>query len=112
MDKPAPREKLKTHFGERMRDARLTNNMTLAQVGKALGVGHGSVAKWERDENQPTLHHLVKLAELFDLPLHVLTAEKLSSIAAMLPEIEKLSEPKQRELAGLIKDFLRNAARG
>jgi hypothetical protein len=55
---------------------------------------------------------LVKLAELFDLPLHVLTAEKLSSIAAMLPEIEKLSEPKQRELAGLIKDFLRNAARG
>ncbi|MGB0998606.1 MAG: helix-turn-helix domain-containing protein, partial [Pseudomonadales bacterium] len=45
-------------IGEKLRSARLSNRLTLAQVGKALGVGHGSVAKWERDENNPTLDHL------------------------------------------------------
>ena len=78
------------YIGEKLRSARLSNQLTLAQVGKALGVGHGSVAKWERDENNPTLDHLIKLADLFDTPIHLLIAENLSVIAALLPEIEAL----------------------
>ena len=86
-------------IGEKLRSARLSNRLTLAQVGKTLGVGHGSVAKWERDENNPTLEHLINLAELFDTPTHMLIAENLSAIAAMQHEIEALSEDKQQELA-------------
>ena len=77
-------------IGEKLRSARLSNRLTLAQVGKTLGVGHGSVAKWERDENNPTLEHLINLAELFDTPIHMLIAENLSAIAAMQHEIEAM----------------------
>lgn len=97
-------------IGDKLRSARLSNRLTLAQVGKALGVGHGSVAKWERDENNPTLDHLIKLADLFDTPIHLLIAENLSVIAALLPQIEALPEHKQQELAELIKDFINKAA--
>ena len=96
-------------IGEKLRSARLSNRLTLAQVGKTLGVGHGSVAKWERDENNPTLEHLINLAELFDTSIHMLIAENLSAIAAMQHEIEALSEDKQQELALLIRDFISRA---
>ena len=96
-------------IGEKLRSARLSNRLTLAQVGKTLGVGHGSVAKWERDENNPTLEHLINLAELFDTPIHMLIAENLSAIATMRHEIEALSEDKQQELALLIRDFISRA---
>lgn len=98
------------YIGEKLRSARLSNQLTLAQVGKALGVGHGSVAKWERDENNPTLDHLIKLADLFDTPIQMLIAENLSVIAPLLPQIEALPEHKQQELAELIKDFINKAA--
>ena len=97
-------------IGDKLRSARLSNRLTLAQVGKALGVGHGSVAKWERDENNPTLDHLIKLADLFDTPIQMLIAENLSVIAPLLPQIEALPEHKQQELAELIKDFINKAA--
>ena len=96
-------------IGEKLRSARLSNRLTLAQVGKTLGVGHGSVAKWERVENNPTLEHLINLAELFDTPIHMLIAENLSAIATMQHEIEALSEDKQQELALLIRDFISKA---
>ena len=98
------------YIGEKLRSARLSNQLTLAQVGKALGVGHGSVAKWERDENNPTLDHLIKLADLFDTPIQMLIAENLSVIAPLLPLIEALPEHKQQEIAELIKDFINKAA--
>ena len=85
-------EIVELYIGEKLRSARLSNQLTLAQVGKALGVGHGSVAKWERDENNPTLDHLIKLADLFDTPIQMLIAENLSVIAPLLPQIEALSE--------------------
>ena len=103
-------EIVELYIGEKLRSARLSNQLTLAQVGKALGVGHGSVAKWERDENNPTLDHLIKLADLFDTPIHLLIAENLSVIAVLLPQIEALPEHKQQELAELIKDFINKAA--
>ena len=70
-------------IGEKLRSARLSNRLTLAQVGKTVGVGHGSVAKWKRDENNPILEHLINLAELFDTSIHMLIAENLSAIAAI-----------------------------
>ena len=79
-------------IGEKLRSARVSNRLTLAQVGKTLGVGHGSVAKWERDENNPTLKHLINWPQLFDTPIHMLIAENLSAIATMQHELEALSE--------------------
>ena len=96
-------------LGSNIRRARRINNLTLDQVGKAIGVGYGSVAKWERDENTPTLDHIVQLAELFGLPLTILVEEKLTGIVAMIPEIEALPVLKQQELASLVRDFIDRA---
>ena len=96
-------------LGSNIRRARRINNLTLDQVGKAVGVGYGSVAKWERDENTLTLDHIVQLAELFGLPLTILVEEKLTGIGAMIPEIEALPLLKQQELAGLVRDFIDRA---
>lgn len=98
-------------LGENIRRARRFNDMTLAEVGEAIGVGYGSVAKWERDENTPTLDHIIKLADLFGLPLTILVEEKLTGIVAMIPEIEALPEVKKQELAGLVRDFIDRAKR-
>ena len=96
-------------LGANIRSARRASNLTLEQVGSAVGVSYGSVAKWERDENTPTLEHVFRLAELFQLPLTALVTQQLSGVAAMIPEIEALPENRKKELALLIRDFLDRA---
>ena len=92
-------------LGSNIRRARRINNLTLDQVGKAVGVGYGSVAKWERDEKYTTLDHIVQLAELFGLPLTILVEEKLTGIVAMIPEIEALLHTKKHEVGEFSQRF-------
>ena len=40
--------------------------MTLDAFSKQLDVSRQAVAKWERGEAVPTVHHLTKMAELYD----------------------------------------------
>jgi transcriptional regulator with XRE-family HTH domain len=58
-------------IGERIRQLRTSQNIPLSQAKLAahLGVAVESVSRWERGAQLPTLTHLQRLAEIFEVPL-------------------------------------------
>lgn len=58
--------------GDRLRQARKDNKMTLAQLGKLVGVTGGAVTAWESGRNIPDAVMLAKLAQALNVPLNML----------------------------------------
>ena len=40
-------------FGEKIRDARKSQNLTQRQLAEIIGAKHNSVSDWENDKNKP-----------------------------------------------------------
>lgn len=56
--------------GDRLRQARKDNKMTLAQLGKLVGVTGGAVTAWESGRNIPDAVMLTKLAAALNVTLN------------------------------------------
>lgn len=69
-------------IGARIRNARTTQGLTLAQVSEASGLTKGFLSRLERDETSPSVATLVQLCQVLSLPLGALFAE---------PDIQKVS---------------------
>ena len=50
--------------------------MTQQQLAEALGIKQGRVSQWLSGKNLPSYENLVKLADLFDISMDVLTGRK------------------------------------
>jgi len=55
--------------GERLRELRLSANMTLQQQGKLFDVSVNSVYRWEHNLNIPRLWVLKEIADYYKVPL-------------------------------------------
>jgi transcriptional regulator with XRE-family HTH domain len=55
-------------LGVRIRDGRLEQFWTQADLAAALGVNPGTVASWEQDRKAPHLKHLKRLSEVLGIP--------------------------------------------
>ncbi|MDN4175620.1 helix-turn-helix transcriptional regulator [Nocardioides sp. SOB77] len=78
-------------LGERVREARLAQNMTQEQLASRLGVARTSVANLERGVQAPTAYRLARLAQVFSLEPQDL-----------LPRLNDLISPSKHELDPLI----------
>ncbi len=54
-------------FGKRLRSYRRSNDLTLQDMGKMLDVTFQCVSKWEKDESEPDIDTLKKLATIFNV---------------------------------------------
>lgn len=52
-------------FAERLRELRKEENLTLQDIGKAIGVSTNTVSRWERQERLPNILNIVDLAKYF-----------------------------------------------
>lgn len=59
-------------LGDRIRILRSGRALTQQAVAEALGVSRSAVAMWEKDEREPDLETLARLAKLLDVPLSAL----------------------------------------
>lgn len=56
-------------YGSKIAKLRKDNNMTQAELGKALNVSYQAVSKWERNTSQPDFEIIQKMAKLFKISL-------------------------------------------
>ena len=56
----------------KLRELREHRKMTQDELGKLIGVGRSTVAKWESGENFPRARQLISLANVFDVKVDVL----------------------------------------
>lgn len=56
-------------FGKRLREFRKEKNLTQKELAEQIGIKRNSYSDWETGKNEPSLENLVKLADLFEVPL-------------------------------------------
>lgn len=64
-------------MGELIATQRKKKNLTQAQIATRLGVTNNAVSKWERNLSYPDTTTLIKLADIFDVPLSDLIRLKI-----------------------------------
>ena len=71
-----------TPIGAKLRNTRIAQNLTLAQVAESSGLSKGFLSRVERDETSPSIATLVQLCQVLSLPVGALFAE---------PEIQRIT---------------------
>ena len=65
-------------FGEKLRDLRTRQNMTLKELANALGhVAHGHISEIETGKKMPTVEFVIKVAYLFNVTTDQLLKDDL-----------------------------------
>lgn len=62
-------------IGEQLKQKRLENNWTQAEVAEELFVSARSISNWENGRNMPDIESLIRLARLYRLSLDELLME-------------------------------------
>lgn len=78
---PDPSES-RVAIGARLRNARTSQGLSLAQVATTAGLTKGFLSRLERDETSPSVATLVQLCQVLSVPVGALFAE---------PEIQKIA---------------------
>lgn len=67
--------KLKLDIGNTLRKYRLTSKMSQQHVSNELDISRQTYVSWEQNEVDFSISKLKKIAELYQLPLHLLISE-------------------------------------
>jgi transcriptional regulator with XRE-family HTH domain len=63
---------MKESFGERLKELRENKKLSQLQFAKEIGVGKSAISPWERNESEPILSNLVKIAKFFGVSIDYL----------------------------------------
>ena len=77
-------------FGEKIKDARKSKNLTQKQLAEKIGAKHNSVSDWENDKNRPDAATIELLCKALDItPNYLLDASSGEYTPAEKKIIEK-----------------------
>ncbi len=54
-------------FGEKIKELRLSKNLTQKQLAEKIGQAQSTIFYWEQDKQEPTISALKKLCEFFEV---------------------------------------------
>ena len=91
-------------IADKIKQLRVSNNMTQADLAKKLNITRSSVNAWEMGISTPSTTYLVELAELF----HVSTDYLLGLSNNVTLDISSLSEQEIKIVYDLVRYFREN----
>ena len=56
-------------IGERIKEVRLQNNMSLRDFAKVIGTANTTVMYWEKNERKMSFENAIKICDRFDVKL-------------------------------------------
>ena len=87
-------------FFERLKELRISKNMTQSQLADLLGVAKSTVSMYENGRREPDLETLEAIADIFNVDLNSLASSKYTSVFLKIPNIMPLPETKVIPLLG------------
>ena len=63
-------------IGTKIKEARLTAQLTQEQTAEALGVSRQTISNWENNKTYPDIVGVIKMSDLFNVSLDLLLKEK------------------------------------
>jgi putative transcriptional regulator len=70
---------VENYFYKNLKFLRLSNGMTQADLAKRLKKDYTTIGKWEKRERTPKLEEVIRIAEVFDVPLSEIITEDLTN---------------------------------
>lgn len=70
---------MENYFYKNLKFLRLSNGMTQADLAKRLKKDYTTIGKWEKRERTPKLEEVVRIAEVFGVPLNEIITEDLTN---------------------------------
>lgn len=89
-------------FFERLKELRLSRNMTQNQLANLLGVAKSTVSMYENGRREPDLETLEAIADIFNIDLNSLASRKETNVYLKIPGIIPLPVTKDVPLLGEI----------
>jgi transcriptional regulator with XRE-family HTH domain len=103
-------------FGKRLRDCRKEKELSQNEVAKLLKTNHSVIGKYERDDVNPSIDAVKRLAELLDTTVAYLVGEadtnelfKNSDMLRRLKDINELPEQDKEAILYNLDALLRDA---
>lgn len=103
-------------FGKRLRDCRKEKGLSQNEVAKLLKTNHSVIGKYERDDVNPSIDAVKRLAELLDTTVAYLVGEadtnelfKNSDMLRRLKDISELPEQDKEAILYNLDALLRDA---
>ena len=103
-------------FGKRLRDCRKEKGLSQNEVAKLLNTNHSVIGKYERDDVNPSIDAVKRLAELLDTTVAYLVGEadtdelfKNSDMLRRLKDISQLPEQDKQAILYNLDALLRDA---
>ena len=103
-------------FGKRLRDCRKEKGLSQNEVAKLLNTNHSVIGKYERDDVNPSIDAVKRLAELLDTTVAYLVGEadtnelfKNSDMLRRLKDISVLPEQDKEAILYSLDALLRDA---
>ena len=59
-------------FGKRLKELRIQNGFTQAQIAQRLGIRQSNISDWENDISRPEYENLIALSSIYDETLESL----------------------------------------
>lgn len=81
------------HVGGQIRQHRLRRQLTLAQVGKAIGVSPSMLSMAERGLAMPSIGTLVAISEVLQVPMSALFDAATGPPVAAVPVVRRAQQP-------------------
>ena len=84
-------------LGQRLAQQRKIKNLTQQQLGEILSISPQAISKWENDQAEPDISTLLKLSEIFGVPVDALITDKEQQVPPKneeQPEGEQASQEK------------------
>jgi transcriptional regulator with XRE-family HTH domain len=95
-----------TRLGVRLREARLQAGLTVREVAERIGLKHSAIVKYENGVIVPSIERLQALAQLYDLTIAALLAERDEAMA-LFALLDQADVPQIEQLATIIRERLR-----
>lgn len=99
-------------YGENIMSLRKKHKMSQKELGDTLGIGVSSISMWESCKREPSLEHLMAMAELFGVSTDFILFgksddRKFSKDEAELVDLyTQLPDGHKAEIKGIIKGLL------
>lgn len=77
-------------IGQRLKEARIAQNMTQPELAKAVGVTKGAIGNYETDVSSPKESILIKLMDVLHIDANYLYQDFICSDAQITPEEKHL----------------------
>jgi transcriptional regulator with XRE-family HTH domain len=81
------------NIGSKLKELRIENNLSQAELGKILNTTGACISSWDRGRTEPNIGQVHAIADYFDIPATSLLGDITQNVELTANEMKKFNLP-------------------